>query len=1003
MLGINTNNLKSWLKVSDLRVGMQIAVPKASALSAHGSVLACENYLEHDQGDVMWDEIVEIKHVGEERVYDIEVEGTHNFVAGHLIDQETNQQLSIKEEKEYLEKENETDNKKKAWFGALFAHNTYLNGNATTTGSLVVGDPTGGGMGSGTVNAEAYYTNGADYAEYFWTEDESLEPGDAVSIDITSPKTVKKSDRQADPNVIGIVSTKPAIIGNTDLLAKENSGLSGKPIIIGLIGQVPAKVSAENGAIRPGDSLTPGILPGVLVKATAGDSTVGVALENFDQIESTGQIKVLISRRNKSLTVSEVEEAITERVANMEIEDEVNLLIAGAMDELGVEEQITELSMTLFETQSELTQMNMQANFSNVGIGTLTPTDSVGEIKVLGDMAVSGNMRIADKNGVNIISINPNSTSTSNVILSEALIQGQMKVAGTMQVEHSAFFGGTVNFAQGSLALRSNVRELNPSDLINGNYGLGTGTPSAPIDLDSLKGLPEVGDIVVVDPEQADSTVKSYSANLNSIVGVVTDSAAGVLRGETITKDSTNIAISGTVRLKVSLENGDIKKGDLLSTGSVPGHAAKAIYADAGIIGIALEDFNGETTTKVVEKPVILGTASSTIDFSASTSTPTSTIEEIVPEIPAASISVLLTINNKVSHDRNSINNLLNRDQENLTVSDNENNQDISVVDASNLDENNEEIVIRPVTIFGGDLEVMGLVTFSENLFVRGGLTIEGTLLVRSDTTLEADLTLEQNLNLEGAIVKTYEEAEDEYLEVGDAVYVSTEGTLKKAYADNPEFKPAIGLVVGFEFGQSGEEKDYLVKVAIAGTVDGFKGLSIGSTYYLSDLTTSLELTEHALASSTDDQIALVSLVPVAPTDEFSSVQAIAVADSASSLLIMPSLSYIPAKEITPEQTETETIIYNNYIIEQLDSTPEEVVEEEPLTEEIPEEIIEEEEPLEETTDETTSGEEEVIEEETASEEVVEGDPEPVEEIVETPEPVIEVVDSEPETEIVVE
>ena len=35
--------------------------------------------------NVFFDEIVSIKRLSPERVYDIEVEGTHNFVAGHFL------------------------------------------------------------------------------------------------------------------------------------------------------------------------------------------------------------------------------------------------------------------------------------------------------------------------------------------------------------------------------------------------------------------------------------------------------------------------------------------------------------------------------------------------------------------------------------------------------------------------------------------------------------------------------------------------------------------------------------------------------------------------------------------------------------------------------------------------------------------------------------------------------------------------------------------------------
>src|SRR3989339_711278 len=99
--------LKKWLKVKYLKPGMKIAVPKNRALALHleNSVLT-EAGVEKGKGDILWDEIVSIKKLPPEQVYDIEVEGTHNFIGN-----------------------------------GIFAHNTYMEGNATTTGYLAVGNP----------------------------------------------------------------------------------------------------------------------------------------------------------------------------------------------------------------------------------------------------------------------------------------------------------------------------------------------------------------------------------------------------------------------------------------------------------------------------------------------------------------------------------------------------------------------------------------------------------------------------------------------------------------------------------------------------------------------------------------------------------------------------------------------------------------------------------------------------------------------------------------------
>ena len=72
-----------WVKVKNLKVGQKIAVPT-------------------DNGGVLWDKIASIKHVGRELVWDIEVKGTHNFVAGHLINPETGEKYTEKEEKQLL-------------------------------------------------------------------------------------------------------------------------------------------------------------------------------------------------------------------------------------------------------------------------------------------------------------------------------------------------------------------------------------------------------------------------------------------------------------------------------------------------------------------------------------------------------------------------------------------------------------------------------------------------------------------------------------------------------------------------------------------------------------------------------------------------------------------------------------------------------------------------------------------------------------------------------------
>jgi len=51
-----------------------------------------------NEGDILWDPIIAINLLGFEQVYDIEVAGTHNFVAGHYIDARTGNALTQDQE-----------------------------------------------------------------------------------------------------------------------------------------------------------------------------------------------------------------------------------------------------------------------------------------------------------------------------------------------------------------------------------------------------------------------------------------------------------------------------------------------------------------------------------------------------------------------------------------------------------------------------------------------------------------------------------------------------------------------------------------------------------------------------------------------------------------------------------------------------------------------------------------------------------------------------------------
>ena len=258
--------------------------------------------------------------------------------------------------------------------------------------------------GDGNAYADGSWSgSGADYAEYFHSRNSDLSPGETVCMDPTRDNEVVRCDRERDANVIGIVSTNPAFIGNNMSGAEGPLGIVDPSYkLVGLIGQVPAKASGENGEIRPGDSLTPATKPGYVMRADAGDSTVGVAMERL--LTNDGVIKVLISRRNKTVAVEQIEDSIEQHIADMKIEDEVKIMLAGYDSKLEeMNSQITnyQLLFTDYENrmngietanrnlteQMDLLKQQSQAVIdfaAALDVNSLLMKDSSGNVNILG-------------------------------------------------------------------------------------------------------------------------------------------------------------------------------------------------------------------------------------------------------------------------------------------------------------------------------------------------------------------------------------------------------------------------------------------------------------------------------------------------------------------------------------------------------------------------------------------------------------------------------------------
>jgi hypothetical protein len=141
------------------------------------------------------------------------------------------------------------------------------------------------------IDANGAYHAGADFAESMPAAggNEGYEPGDVLVISADQAGAVEKSSNPYDTAVIGVYSTEPGFVGGVA------QGLDDVPVAV--VGIVPVKASAENGAIAPGDLLATSATPGHVMRCIGAEQcfgrTIGKALEGLDN--GTGVIRMLVS------------------------------------------------------------------------------------------------------------------------------------------------------------------------------------------------------------------------------------------------------------------------------------------------------------------------------------------------------------------------------------------------------------------------------------------------------------------------------------------------------------------------------------------------------------------------------------------------------------------------------------------------------------------------------------------------------------------------------------
>ena len=310
---------------------------------------------------------------------------------------------------------------------------------------VYAGDYAGDGLllhsSGATMSTGGFQSTAADYAEWFKAEQSDLQVGEILCLDSTKPQTVQRCANEAHENIVGIVSPRADVVGN------DFAGAQGLPvpghILVALMGKTSVKVTVENGAaIRIGDALTSSNTPGFARKALPGEPTIGVALDAFDGAsKNTGTIAVLISRKNKSVTMEAIEKKILDSIASMGLTEQMQSMIAQSIDTLDfgleIKEEVRQQLLNLYlsepqhtETGSTVPSLAELLSHARTFSGS---TVFAGDVDARGSLSVRGELTVT-----------------------EMLRAGHLTASGNLTVAGSARFVGDT-YIEGALTVRELV------------------------------------------------------------------------------------------------------------------------------------------------------------------------------------------------------------------------------------------------------------------------------------------------------------------------------------------------------------------------------------------------------------------------------------------------------------------------------------------------------------------------------------------------------------------
>ncbi len=382
----------------------------------------------------------------------------------------------------------------------------------------------------------ATYNAGADYAEFFRSNDPTLQDSYVVCRDRLNANSVKRCEA-GNRDVVGVVSPNPGFVGNN--IPGADGSLEDNPNyrIVGLQGQISTYTSAADGPINIGDAVTASsFVPGYAGRANGPSSIIGFALESISA--GQGLIKIHVSPQWYAGQV-------------LSTDGQVALL----MDEVAL------TAVAQATAANPLQDSNALTFRGSAWDGSSAQTVTMGLVnKVIGP--ADSRLAVTNNAGVEVGAI----TQTGDFVLSGKFYPSGN---GITQTNAYIFYDPT-----GVGYMRTNAAGWG-----TGSYDFAEMFPSK----ETLK----PGELVVFGDGQEQVKKSGDEPYSDRIAGVIS-TRPGFLAGENRVGDYP-VALAGRVPTFVTNENGSVAVGDPLTTSTRPGYAMKATEPGP-ILGYAMAE-----------------------------------------------------------------------------------------------------------------------------------------------------------------------------------------------------------------------------------------------------------------------------------------------------------------------------------------------------------------------------------------------------------------------------